>query len=581
MIWLLMTACWQSSWGQNGITQKVIDQFYRNSPDTVGTLKSENAFLQYEGKIIRKITIEHYGFERNMYDTARRKIVNSMVQLGNRLHTTTHDQVIKHNLFIKEGKKLNPYKVADNERLLRDLDFILDARIIVTPVKGDRDAVDVLVITRDVFSLGGSFSPRSTTRTSFGIYDVNINGQGQQARFNGLVDTERDPKFGYQVLYNKNSIAGSFINGQISYTQIDNGASYGLENENAFYLKFDRPLISPYTRLAGGMEFSRNWSVNVFNKSDTEFRDYDYHVSDFWVGYNIGIKNAVSNRNRHFLAVRTFNEHFTKRPQQPEEKNSLIYNDRTYFLGEISFFNQNFYKTRYIYGFGRTEDVPYGRQLTLLAGWEKQLGLTRPYVGIELNKTIVRKNGDFHSYIVRAGGFRKDDEFEDITILSSISLFSRPISIRKLVIRQSVSTSYTTILKRAISAPLEINNEFGIRGFSADSLLGTKRLGISTETTVFTPITLLGFHFAPFLSADMAIAASKGKEIFEAPSYFGLGGGIRTRNENLVFGTIELRMFYFPKIIEDVSTFKVTLSSNLRIKYSSGFVNAPAFIKYN
>jgi hypothetical protein len=557
---------------------KLIDQFYR---DTLRTLKSENAYLKYEGKTIRNILLEHYGFERSLYDTSRRKVVNDVVRFGNSLHVTTRDQIIRNHLFLREGRPLNPYKVADNERLLRDLDFILDARIVVRPVEGNPDEVEIVVITRDVFSLGASFSPSSATKTQFGLYDVNIDGRGQEARINNLIDTERDPRYGYQLLYSKRSIEGSFINATVSYTKINNGASYGFENENALYLRFDRPLISPYTRFAGGFELSRNWSVNAYQKTTTDFRDYHYYVTDFWMGYNIGVKNKTGNRNRHFVAFRTFDQRFTLKPEQENELENPVYNNRVYILGEVSFFNQNFYKTRYIYGFGRTEDVPYGKQFVVLAGWEKQLGLTRPYVGAEITKTLVRSNGDFHSYSVRVGGFRKDDDFEDVIALASASLFSKPLLYRKFIIRQSVSLNYTTILKQAITPLLEINNDFGVRGFTADSLMASKRLGITTETVVFTPWKLAGFRFAPFVAIDMALAAPKGMDLWKAPAWFGLGGGIRTRNENLVFGTIELRMYYFPKIVDDISTFKVSLRSNLRIKYSSGFVRAPEFIRYN
>jgi hypothetical protein len=567
----------------NGFTKaskKLKGLIYQNPGDTVMNKKSELAYKMFEGKTIRKITISHIGFERNINDTTRFKVVNDMVRLGDALHGTTKDQVIKNNLFIKENTPLDPYKIADNERYLRDLLFIKDARIYVKPVKGHRDQVDVIVNTRDVFSLGGSFTPSSETRTRFKLYDANISGWGQRAQFNGLADTEREPVFGYQLLYSKNSIRGSFINATVSYTQINSGASYGLENENALFLKLDRPLVSPYTRWAGGAEWSRNWSENVYGIENAEFRNYTYNVRDFWVGYNIGIKNRVENRNRHFVAVRTFNQRFSEQPVQPIEVESPIYNNLTYVLGEVSFYNQNFYRTKYIYGFGRTEDVPYGRKATLLAGQVTQLGHTRPYLGVELDKSVFRKNGDFREYTIKAGGF-KNGEWQDIVLLGSASLYSKLIPLKKNGMRQSVGISYTNIFKHKILLPLRIDNGYGIKGFLADSLLGTRRLSFHAETVLFLKPSLIGFNFAPFVFTDAALIAKADEAFFRRAPYFGLGGGIRTRNENLIFGTIELRLFYFPRVTEDLSKFRITLSSNLRIKYSSSFVKAPAFIEYN
>ena len=562
------------------LSNKLIDQFYRSSSDTVITLKSEDPFLAYEGKIIRKITFEHYGLERNLYDTTRKKVINDIVRFGNKLHTNTRNSIIRNLLFVKEGRPLVAHRVADNERYLRDQDFILDARIIPKRVPGNRDAVDLVVITRDVFSMGAGGGLNSANSAEFGLYSVNVDGRAQRVQFNGLLDTDRDPKFGYQLLYSKKSIEGSFVDATISYTQINNGRSIGLENESAVFLRLDRPLVSPYARLAGGLELSRNWSLNVFDKLTEEFREYVYEVKDAWVGYNIGIKQYGTNRARHFIAMRAFDQHFTQKPSQSIEQMNHVYNDMRYFLGSITFFKQNFYKTRYIYGYGRTEDVPYGAQVSIQAGMVEQLGLKRPYIGAELDKTIVRSNGDFHHYTVRSGGFKRGGTVEDITLLAEASLFSRPISLKRFIIRQSIRLGYTRIINRSISSPLQINNEFGLNGFEADSLFGIKRLALGAETVVFTPWKLLGFHFATFAFADAAFIAATDAPLLDQP-YFSLGGGIRTRNENLVFGTIELRFHYFPRLVQDLSQFKLTLSSNLRVKYTSQFVKSPALIRYN
>jgi hypothetical protein len=273
---------------------------------------------------------------------------------------------------------------------------MLDARIIAKRVPGNRDAVDLVIVTRDVFSLGASGGLNSANSAEFGIYSVNVDGRAQRAQFNGLVDTDRNPGFGYQLLYGKKSVEGSFIDATVSYTQINNGSSIGLENESAVYVRLERPLVSPYARLAGGLELSKNWSVNAFDKLATDFRDYQYDVKDLWAGYNIGIKNYGTSRGRHFIALRAFDQHFTKYPTQSIEKSNPVYNDLRYFLGSVTFFKQNFYKTRYIYGFGRTEDVPYGQQATIQTGIVEQLGERRPYLAAEIDKTVVRPNGDFH-----------------------------------------------------------------------------------------------------------------------------------------------------------------------------------------
>jgi hypothetical protein len=565
---------------ESKLSKRILKSITRKrTSDPVAAVRSEAAFIPYDGKIIRKIIIRHIDFQRTVYDTTK-NIKNTVTRIGNKLHSTSKDWVIKDNLFIRENKPVNPYKLADNERHLRDLDFLLDAKFYIIPLRSSPDSVDIVVLTRDVFSLGGTINPATPSRTRLRLYDANLGGWGQRLQFNGLIEPDRNQNFLYEFLYKKNSIGGSFINGTVGYTQLNTGSSYGKEEEKAYFIRFDRPLVSPYTRYAGGMEFSRNWSENFFNINDSLFRDYRYVINDFWVGYNIGA-NSNNDRSRQFVAIRAFDQHFTRIPLFLREEEERLYNDQTFVLASATFFKQDFYTARYIYGFGRTEDVPYGHNISLTMGWTRQKGIERPYIGLEGEKSLVTRLGEFYTVGVRAGGYTNEG-LEDATILVSGSLTSRLIPRGQFLFRQSIRLDYTRVFNQTpTSAPLDINDEFGLQYFRADSLFGTKRFHLHSETLAFTPWELLGFRFAPFAFGEMAMIAGNGKSIFSDKPFFGFGGGIRTRNENLIFGTVELRVIYYPRTIEDISSFNIRVTSNLRIKYTGGFVRAPGFVRYN
>jgi hypothetical protein len=551
----------------------------KKSSDPVAAVKSEAAFIPYEGKTIRRIIIRHIDFQKTVYDTTR-NIKNTITRIGNKLHSTTKEWVIRDNLFIRENRAVNPFKLADNERHLRDLDFLLDAKFYIIPLRHTEDSVDIVVLTRDVFSLGGTLNPANPSRTRLRLYDANLGGWGQRLQFNGLIEPDRDPNFLYEFLYRKNSIAGSFINASLGYTQLNTGSSYGEEEEKAYYIRFDRPLVSPYTRYAGGMELSRNWSQNFFQINDSLFKEYRYVVNDFWIGYNIGA-NSNNDRSRHFIAIRAFDQHFTRVPWQLREQQRPLYNDQTFVLASATFFRQDFYTARYIYGFGRTEDVPYGHNVSATMGWTRQRGIKRPYFAVEGEKSLVTRLGEFYTLGLRAGGYAYDNRVEDATVLVSGSLTSRLIPRGQFLFRQSFQLDYTRVFRQRTSVPLDINNEFGLQYFRADSLWGTKRFHILSETLAFTPWELIGFRFAPFAFGEMAMISGNDRSIFSDKPYFGFGGGIRTRNENLIFGTVELRVIYYPKTTEDISSLNIRVTSNLRIKYSGGFVRAPGFVRYN
>ena len=561
------------------ISKQIMKSITRsNTSDPTAAVKSEEAFMPYEGKIIREILIRHISFQRTVYDTTK-SIRNTVTKLGDKLHTTSKDWVIRDNLFIRENKPLNPFKLADNERHLRDLNFLLDAKFYVIPLRDAPDSVDLVVLTRDVFSLGGTVSP-SPSRTRFRLYEANFAGQGQRLELNGVYDADRQPDFIYEFLYRKNSIGGTFIDATVGYTQLNTGSSYGEEDEKAYYVRLDRPLVSPYTRYAGGIELSRNWSENFFGKNDTLFLNYRYTVNDFWIGYNIGA-NSNNDRSRHFIAIRAFDQHFSRVPVQLSEQQKPLYNDQAYVLAAGTFFKQDFYTTRYIYGFGRTEDLPYGHRVSVMSGWTRHSGVVRPYVGLDAEKSFVTRTGEFYTAALRAGGFTNHGGVEDGVVLLSGSLISRLIPRGEFLFRTSITADYTRVFRQRTIMPLDINNDFGLQYFRADSLWGTKRFHIQTETIAFSPWQLLGFRFAPFAFGEMAMISGNERSIFYDKPYFGFGGGVRTRNENLIFGTIELRLVYYPRTTENISSFNLRLTSNLRIKYSAGFVRAPSFVRYN
>jgi hypothetical protein len=549
-------------------------------PENFINIKSEAAFLPFEGKYIRQILINHVGFERSLTDSSK-NVKNTLVKIGNALHSNSKEWMIRDHVFFREKKPLNPYLLADNERYLRDLNFIVDARIYVMPLSSTEDSVDVLVVTRDVFSIGGSFSPRGVNETKFRIYDANFLGWGQRVQFNGHYDPDRDPNFGYEFYYHKSSLGGSLVNVLAGYTQLNTGSSYGNEWEEAYYLRLDRPLVSPYSRVAGGLEFSRNWSKNFYAAPDSVFRTYRYNVRDLWLGYNIGARRNHKNRSRHFISARVFEQTFSKKPLQSQDAMNPAFNSRTFVLGQFTFFKQEFYKTQYVYGFGRTEDVPYGHNMSILAGWQNLLSLQRAYVGFDAEKSFVHSGGNFYTLSFRIGGFPYQGRWEDAALLLSGNLFSRLKQTKRFLIRQSVDLDFAYVFNQRTNTLLDINNTFGLEGFRADSLLGTKRLHAGYEIVLYSRWSILGFKLAPIMFADVGMIAPQDRTLFYDAPFFGLGTGIRTRNENLIFGTIELKFIYYPRTVEDINSFRVSITTRLRVKYSASFVKPPSLISYN
>jgi hypothetical protein len=544
--------------------------------DTITNEKSVDPYLEFTGRIIRNIKIEHIGFEKSIYDSAK-KVAKTITKLANVTHTNTREKTIRQHLFVHPNKPLNPQELADNERFIRDKDFILDSRIVVTPI-ADTDSVDITVITRDVFSKGAT-AGGSPTAPEFGVFDANVDGRGQRIEFNGILSQDRSPQFGYSLLYRKSSIWGSLTNLDLLFTQLNTGFAFGDEHEYAMQIRLTRPLVSPYSRLAGGGEISNNWSVNVDEKPDSSFLDYSYRVYDGWLGYNIGIKKDMENRNRKFLAVRYANGFFDEQPVQEAFRTTRRYNDIYAYLSELTFYRQNFYKTRYVFGFGRTEDIPYGFTFGVSGGYVNQLRIGRPYGALKFNYGQASKKGNFVQLSADVGGYVRNNEFEDVIVQSGIVYFARVLQINKYKLRNFISTKYSQVINQTVIDWLKIGrNE--IPGFRSDSLLASQRLAVHAESILFTPRALLGFRLAPFTAIDM-VAVNCVECATNNNLFWGFSAGLRARNENLIFGTMEAKFTFVPEDQYGNSKFVFGFRQNLRVKNSGAFVTAPTLIVYN
>lgn len=565
--------------------------------DTVKNDKSINPYMPYSGKIIRSIRTETIGFEKSIYDTAK-KVKKVVADVSNFLHVNTRTRTILNHLFIKENEPLNPYKLSDNERFLRDRDFILDCRIIPDSIPGT-DSVDLVVLTRDVFSIGGSAGGSPPSSVEFSVYDANLSGRGQRLEYFSLLEQDRNPFYGFGMLFSQSSIFGSLANLELIYTQINEGRSVGKENEYAIITRLNRPLVSPYSRLAGGIEYSRNWSENVYSKTDSVFLKYDYKIFDTWIGYNIGIKRDFHNRNRQFLSIRYADGVYGDTPEQPEYKVQPRYNDQSGVMSEFTFYRQNFYRTRYVFGFGRTEDVPTGISTSVTGGLIRfggtnrlvrnditgkiefdSLGeVERPYGGFKFGYAVANKKGNFYRTTFQASTFLNDGNLEDIIFHVNGTYVTRALQVGRSKLRNYVSLTYSQINNPKTQEYMKIPNSI-IPGFSSDSVFADKRFVTHLESQLYTPLQFLGFRFAPFASIDI-VAIDCTLCISDQNVYYGLSGGVRTRNENLIFGTMEIKITYIPQNEFGESKINFGFKQNLRVKNSGSFVRAPSLIKYN
>jgi hypothetical protein len=416
-----------------------------------------------------------------------------------------------------------------------------------------------------------------------GIKNINVNGMGQRIEFKQLFDTNRRPRYGYEALFEMTNIKGSFLDAAVAYTKINNGISIGNENERSLYFKLKRELYQPFTRFAGAIELGDNISRNVYSEPDSTFIQYHYKIQDYWLGYSFGYKklpnNLKENRNRKFIAMRGYDQRFINPTYTGlTETDDFAYRDRRSILAQLTFFRQDFYKTQFVIGFGRTEDIPYGYRISFTAGFEKELGIQRPYAGSELYYNKILASGTILTYSAKLGGYWNDKNTEDDLLKFDFTRYSKIHRLGKMIIRHQYEAGYAVLFNQTVKRGFNIRDINGIISFRPDSLVGLQRITLSEETTIFTLWKFLGFRLAPIARIDGAlIKVSTG--LFRSRNFFsGISIGIRARNENLILNTIEARVYYYPVTVEDIGHFKFTITSNFKINYPTNLVNKPATV---
>lgn len=557
------------------------------TPPEDGPARVENPFLKFKGKIIRNIETIGLGFEYDIDDTTQ--IRNNIgVRVGKLFHKNTTGKVLQRNLFFKAGDRLAPYLLADNERYLRELVYIKDARIFVEFAEGSTDSVDVVVLTKDVFSIGGSIDVRNKNRGRLELREENFLGGGNRILFSSYYENPRAPNMGIGGELIKRNIGGSFIDFTAGYQDYGRAFSSDRNQETVFYTRLEKPLVTPYIPTTGALEWVYRRTRNVYH-SDSVYRDsikYINYTLDGWMGYSLDNKRALyENREirvHRFIAIRGFRQFFQIIPTAYKSPYDARFADFTGALASLNIFRQVFYKTSFIYGFGRNEDIPEGFSAAITAGYVEKENIQRPYSGIDLSLSNFKRKGLYINYTFRIGGYFYRKRFEDVDMLFNIEHFTR---LRKLngnwFNRVFINTGLTAQANPVLNAPLYLNNNYGLPYFNNGLLKSDLRATIKVESVFYNTTKILGFRFAPFVFSDAILVKPNKMNLKHSDIFTAVGGGLRTRNENLVFGTVELRTYYFPRLNGDMNPWKIELNSNIRFRFRSSFISRPDFINPN
>ena len=506
------------------------------SPDTTSRKKvasnSQENFTEYSGKKIRKIQIQRlnvFGADVNYpgyYNP------HGVERLLNSTHVNTNENIIRKYLLFSEGDTLSPLILSDNERIIRQLPFINDARIIVIPVSSEE--ADIVVVTKDVYSLGADLVLRSAYSGTFRVFEKNIFGIGHELDVAIPYSKGSSESPGIGLNYIVKNIHKSFIDLNLNYYNALGMRTYGIG--------VTRNLVSSATKYAGGVSILQTFTTEDLDTLPVP-QPLKYTYQDYWLSRSFLINKEPA--TRIITGIRyTINNVFARPLIDPNSFHSL--QKYQFLIGSVALSIQKYYKTSLIYNYGRTEDIPAGMLFRLSAGKEFNEFYSRIYSGLDLSYGY---SSEALGYFYTSAGFgtyiRQHQTNQGVFALQ-MKYFSNLLFPGSLKIRNFVNISYTRGFDRDNEEYLSIPKSNGFSGFSNDSLRGDQRLIIDLESVVFNPINVLGFRFAFFGFADVAFLAATNRIIDKGDFLTGIGVGIRIRNDNLIFNTFQIRIGYFP-----------------------------------
>ncbi len=536
--------------------------------------KNVNPYLKYEGKTIRTIHIlvfDPFGYSVN--DTALKKI-KRFQKAANQLHITTRQWVIHNRLLFRENEEVEALEISETERMLRQTVYVNDARIEVKRTKS-RDSVDVYVYVHDKWPITAPVNIISPTSGNFTIRNKNLFGVGQQ--FEQYTSAKYPNEYLFNGYYQIANIDETFISARGYYEAGTNGTLVGIN--------FDRPFYSPLAKWAGGLAMNKSWRYYLYSKPESQTQEklnLDFTGFDVWGAKStkLSTDSSIFNLSTNIITgIRYYQNTFQRRPSFTIDTAKSFRNQRM-IIGNAGFAIQQYYKEKFIYRFGATEDVPEGLIIQLIYGGVKnEFDPVRYYAGTEIATARHFKIGYLTATFSYGVLFNKGLN-NDVTTRFRIYYFSDIFKRGDWYFRQFVNYDLVTGMNKNHKEKISISAA-ELYGFNAGPANGNTKMLLNLETVAYAPYNIIGFRFAPVLMLGYGMISDPINKVLNSKIYQAYALGILVRNENLLSSTFQISAGFYPYLPDgrrNVVLYSPVTSFTLRVRGFS--VSKPAFIGY-
>ncbi len=417
------------------------------------------------GYVIRSITID----AQNVFNPLNPEEAGVVGTVGNSVHITTREQVVRWELLFKEGDIYSPEVVSESERNLRKRSYLSEV-IIESRFDDKNKEVDVIVHTRDQWSMivgltFGGTSESSTAGLDFG--DKNLLGLGQSLNYSFRTG---DKGYSHNYGYRNNNLFGS---------RYDLWLEHRLRPDEYLYnAQLERPFYSLSTLDAHGASYLRTVHAEPGLAWNT------WRLKAYY-GQATILDNFIL---RAYLRL-SFGEEVSRAGAGGY---SILRDNKILIAADILNNPYDFAKERYIDRFRRVEDIPLGAVYSFSIGPRlSALGSTSTEASTSagVSKWLRMFERDYFSYSMTLA--KNDDSFNDVYADIVLRHFFRRYEYQTIVTRLQASYS------ESINNRFKVGGTNGLRGYKVDEFVGRNQILLNVEDRIFTYKTMLAGIFEP------------------------------------------------------------------------------------
>ena len=547
--------------GKSKVKKELYKLFIRDNNPVKNVAKNEKTreayFRKYRKKIVRDVkTLRVPILDGDVNDTSW----VTTTPLGRLLnfHPQTNSGMVKKSAIVKTGDVVDDNTLADIERLVREMPTIRDARLYVSPVKGSRDSIDLVIVTQDYFPINISADYRSANNFNTGIADKNITGTAFETGFNIQRRTDLSPDYAYIAYVSKNNLFNRFADFKAEGTARDGRKTQSMIL-NRDFLSEDLPDI-------GGVYMKHVQDKYV--KSDP-VSAYELLNGGAWYGHSFTGENHWS-----IVPAIAFDAYSYSAKPAYSENASFGLLDRHNVIGSITVLKREFIRSALVNDFGTSEYFPVGIAVNMASGIEVTQRFTRYNFNGGVSWSRFVNDVGYLGVSFKSGVYHHGKRLEDLNAMLTFNYFSPLLKLGLVRWRQFADFTFRNVQLRYASPLIPLNGPWSnASGVSPD---GDTYVQYGIQQVFYMPWYLYGFRFSFF----------DGIDIYQLHTVTtGLNGGafpvykvaLNIQNDFFTYSALSLKAEWYPSANGYKSYFSLAFKSFIMRSFTGLSIGRPTF----